>query len=74
MPPPQMTILNAPIRDAWLARARGLGSNITVRLPNRELAGVFEGIDESGALILRSRDGTQTIAAGDVFFSPQREE
>lgn len=64
----------APIRDAWLARARGLGSDITVRLPNRELAGVFEGVDETGALILRSRDGTQTIAAGDVFFSPQREE
>lgn len=62
----------APIRDAWLARAGGLGAEITVRLPNEELQGVFEGMDETGALILRSKAGTRTIAAGEVFFGPQR--
>ncbi len=64
----------APIRDVWLARAGGLGRTITVRLPNQELKGVFEGIDETGALVLRSEAGTRTIAAGDVFFSPQGQE
>ncbi|PQA89461.1 biotin--[acetyl-CoA-carboxylase] ligase [Hyphococcus luteus] len=59
----------APIRDAWLARAVGLGVDITVRLPNEELSGVFEGLDETGALVLRSPAGRRTIAAGDVFFA-----
>ena len=58
------------IREAWLARAGGLGREITVRLPNEAFSGVFEGIDETGALILRSAAGTRTIAAGDVFFAP----
>ncbi len=63
-----------PIRETWLARAGGVGRAITVRLPNQELKGVFEGINETGALILRSEAGTRTIAAGEVFFSPQGQE
>ena len=61
----------APIRARWLARAAGLGGEITVRLPNEEFPGVFEGMDDSGALILRSPAGKRTIAAGDVFFAPR---
>ncbi len=60
----------APIRDAWLARAVGLHENIIVRLPNDELSGVFDGLDETGALVLRSPAGRRTIAAGEVFFAP----
>lgn len=57
------------IRDAWLARAAGLGTRIRARLQNEETSGVFEGIDEQGALILRvGADRTRVIAAGDVFF------
>jgi BirA family biotin operon repressor/biotin-[acetyl-CoA-carboxylase] ligase len=59
----------APIRDAWLARAAGLGTRIRARLQNGELSGVFEGIDMSGALLLReAQDRVRTIAAGEVFF------
>lgn len=59
----------APIRDAWLARAAGLGTRIRARLQNGELFGVFEGIDMSGALLLReTQDRVRTIAAGEVFF------
>jgi BirA family biotin operon repressor/biotin-[acetyl-CoA-carboxylase] ligase len=58
----------APIRNAWLARAAGMGKEIEVRLPNETIAGTFDGIDETGALILRSAAGTRTIAAGEVFF------
>ena len=59
----------AAIRDAWLARAAGLGQRIRARLSNEETHGVFEGLDESGALLLRENAGTlRAISAGEVFF------
>ena len=59
----------APIRDAWLARAAFLGRRIRARLEREEAHGVFEGIDETGALILReTADRVRTILAGEVFF------
>ena len=58
-----------PVRDAWLARAANLGGRIRARLTNGETSGVFEGIDETGALLLReSPERLRTIAAGEVFF------
>lgn len=58
-----------PIRDQWLARAAKLGERIRARLTKEETSGVFEGIDETGALILReTASRTRVIAAGDVFF------
>jgi BirA family biotin operon repressor/biotin-[acetyl-CoA-carboxylase] ligase len=56
------------LRDAWLARARGIGEAITVRLPGREVAGIFTGLDEDGRLLLRHDGGLEAISAGDVFF------
>ena len=64
----------ASVRSSWLARAAGLGSEIAVRLPNEDINGVFEGIDETGALILRLEAGKRTIAAGEVFFGPISQE
>jgi BirA family transcriptional regulator, biotin operon repressor / biotin---[acetyl-CoA-carboxylase] ligase len=58
----------APIRDAWLSRARGLGEPIVARLGNTEIEGVFEDLDPTGALVLRTTSGHRTIAAGEVFF------
>jgi BirA family transcriptional regulator, biotin operon repressor / biotin---[acetyl-CoA-carboxylase] ligase len=58
----------AAIRAAWLSRAAGIGRAIEVRLADKKVAGTFEAIDPSGALVLLLRDGTrETIAAGDVF-------
>lgn len=58
----------ATIRAAWLARATGLGAPITVRLGDRELAGVFTGLAADGALELKCADGSlTTIYAGEVF-------
>jgi len=57
-----------PVRDAWLARAAHLGQRIRARLPDKERAGVFEGIDAEGALLLNEGNKTQAIAAGEVFF------
>jgi BirA family biotin operon repressor/biotin-[acetyl-CoA-carboxylase] ligase len=60
----------AAIRDAWLARAAGLGKRIVARLSHEEASGVFEGIDEAGALLLRERSGhVRAIPAGEVFFA-----
>jgi BirA family biotin operon repressor/biotin-[acetyl-CoA-carboxylase] ligase len=60
----------AAIRDAWLARAAGLGGRIRARLTHEEASGVFEGIDESGALLLRESVGrVRAIPAGEVFFA-----
>ncbi|HEY9080040.1 biotin--[acetyl-CoA-carboxylase] ligase [Magnetovibrio sp.] len=57
-----------PIRRHWLARARGVGGPVTVRLPNETLEGIFGALDEDGALVLH-RDGhpNRLITAGDVF-------
>lgn len=56
------------IRADWLARAAGLGQEIVVKLPDRELAGIFEALDQRGGLVLRRSDGSAaTITAGDVF-------
>jgi BirA family biotin operon repressor/biotin-[acetyl-CoA-carboxylase] ligase len=56
------------LREPWLARARGLGEPITVRLPREELHGVFAGIDGEGALVLETQGATRKITAGEVFF------
>jgi BirA family biotin operon repressor/biotin-[acetyl-CoA-carboxylase] ligase len=58
----------SPIREAWLARASGLGSRIRARLAREEITGVFQGIDDSGALLLGVNGGTRAIAAGEVFY------
>jgi BirA family biotin operon repressor/biotin-[acetyl-CoA-carboxylase] ligase len=55
------------IRADWLARAAGLGEDIRVRLPERELRGRFEGLDEAGRLLVQQADGLATVTAGEVF-------
>lgn len=57
----------APVRARWLARAHPIGS----ALKAGETEGLFEGLDQDGALLLRRADGRiETIRAGDVFLAP----
>lgn len=58
----------APIRRAWLDHAAKLGEVITARTMRDETVGTFDGIDESGNLILQTSKGAVLIAAADVFF------
>ena len=58
----------APLREAWLKQAMGLGSRIRARLPGEERFGVFEGIDQTGAMLLQDGEGLRPITAGEVFF------
>jgi len=58
----------AAIRADWLARAAGLGEDIRVRLPERELAGRFHGLDAAGRLLLQRPDTPiEVVTAGEVF-------
>ena len=58
-----------PVRDAWIARAMGMGRPAVARLVAEEVTGTAEGLAEDGALILRTADGgRRLISAGDVFF------
>jgi BirA family biotin operon repressor/biotin-[acetyl-CoA-carboxylase] ligase len=56
------------IRADWLQHAAGVGEDIRVRLPSKELAGQFQGLDETGHLLLRLSDGTvEAVSSGEVF-------
>ncbi|WP_041527340.1 biotin--[acetyl-CoA-carboxylase] ligase [Paracoccus aminophilus] len=62
----------APIRTAWLQRAARLGEVIIARTGGTETEGVFEGIDEAGALVLMTAEGRKVIPAADVYFQGAR--
>lgn len=56
----------APVRERWLERAHAVGT----ALVSSDVEGLFEGLDMTGALLLRRADGrVDTIRAGDVFLS-----
>jgi BirA family transcriptional regulator, biotin operon repressor / biotin---[acetyl-CoA-carboxylase] ligase len=57
----------AGVRRAWLEQAFGLGEPIDVRLEQQTLSGTFEGIDESGQLLLATASGVRPVSTGDVF-------
>jgi BirA family biotin operon repressor/biotin-[acetyl-CoA-carboxylase] ligase len=61
----------APIRQAWLAGAAGLGGPIAVNGPQGPIRGIFTGLDADGALLL---DGGRRVLAGDVFPMAQSEK
>lgn len=58
-----------PLRDAWLARAFGLGERCEVRLDHETLSGVFADLEPDGSLRLDlPGGGRRLVSAGDVFF------
>ncbi len=55
------------ILDAWKSHAEGMGDGVSVTTGSEILTGIFDGIDESGQLLLRQADGTiKVVSAGDV--------
>ncbi|WP_142847033.1 biotin--[acetyl-CoA-carboxylase] ligase [Telmatospirillum sp. J64-1] len=60
----------APLREAWLAKAKGLGEEVVVRLDKESVTGIFAGLDSAGGLMLdvANNGGRRLILAGDVFF------
>ena len=59
----------APVRGQWLASAHPAGTALsTHNSAGARIDGLFDGLDESGALRLRLADGSShVIHAGDVF-------
>ncbi len=55
-----------PVRDAWRERSVTLGREVVVRESGRELSGVAEDIDATGALLVRGPAGLERVLAGDV--------
>jgi BirA family transcriptional regulator, biotin operon repressor / biotin---[acetyl-CoA-carboxylase] ligase len=58
----------APVRAEWLAHAAGLGGPVTARMPGRTLAGRFETIDATGALVLATASGPVAVPAAEIHF------
>jgi BirA family biotin operon repressor/biotin-[acetyl-CoA-carboxylase] ligase len=58
-----------PVRQCWLASAHPVGTALSTHLPSgARIEGLFDGLDDTGALRLRMADGsTELIHAGDVF-------
>jgi BirA family biotin operon repressor/biotin-[acetyl-CoA-carboxylase] ligase len=62
----------APLRDAWIARAHGMGGPCEARLDGETVRGVFADLTADGALRLDLPEGGRRfISAGDVFFPGQ---
>jgi BirA family transcriptional regulator, biotin operon repressor / biotin---[acetyl-CoA-carboxylase] ligase len=55
-----------PIRIAWRQLNCTLGEDVLVKTERREIRGVAEDIDETGALLVRTSEGEERIVAGDV--------
>ena len=58
-----------PLRQAWLARAHGLGQTARVMQGAEPITGQFAGLSPRGELELETPTGPRLIAAGDVYFS-----
>jgi len=57
------------IRRLWLARAAGLGEPVAIQAGGSGVEGIFDTIDDTGWLIVRTADGKLVpISAGDVYF------
>jgi BirA family transcriptional regulator, biotin operon repressor / biotin---[acetyl-CoA-carboxylase] ligase len=57
------------IRRRWLALAAGLGQPVAVHTGNATVSGIFDTIDDTGCMIVRTSTGDMVpISAGDVHF------
>jgi BirA family biotin operon repressor/biotin-[acetyl-CoA-carboxylase] ligase len=54
-------------RSDWLKRAAGLGETLQVRLPEQELSGRFQGLDDAGCLLIEQAGRIIPVTAGEVF-------
>jgi len=56
------------IRDSWFSHANIVGREILVHGEKTILKGVVSNVDESGCLILDTRDGSVRVVSGDVEY------
>jgi BirA family biotin operon repressor/biotin-[acetyl-CoA-carboxylase] ligase len=59
------------IRRRWLALAAGLGQPVAVHSGQTIVSGIFDTIDDTGCMIVRTSTGDRAlVSAGDVHFGP----
>jgi BirA family biotin operon repressor/biotin-[acetyl-CoA-carboxylase] ligase len=59
----------AEIRQKWLQGAAGRGQPVSIAAGGSTVTGIFDTIDETGCMIVRTPDGSGVpISAGDVYF------
>jgi BirA family biotin operon repressor/biotin-[acetyl-CoA-carboxylase] ligase len=51
----------------WLNRAVGVGGEVEVRMAEKTVAGIFQSVDDTGALVVSTSGGEHTVNAADVF-------
>jgi BirA family transcriptional regulator, biotin operon repressor / biotin---[acetyl-CoA-carboxylase] ligase len=58
----------AAVKEAWLSACHPLGTPLVARVEREAISGVFAGLGDDGALLLRLESGEmRLIYAGDVF-------
>jgi BirA family biotin operon repressor/biotin-[acetyl-CoA-carboxylase] ligase len=58
-----------PVREAWLRWAYRRGQTVRINLRNETFEAIFDGIDETGALLATLPDGKiTTVSGGEVHF------
>jgi len=55
-----------PVREAWRERSATLGREVRVEVEGREVTGVAEDLDETGALLVRCGKRLERVTSGDV--------
>ena len=53
----------------WTKRAAGIGEKITINTSNGKISGISQGIDNDGALKIKTKNETKKIYVGDVVLS-----
>jgi biotin-(acetyl-CoA carboxylase) ligase len=59
-----------PVRQAWMARATGLGKPIVIDALGQKRSGTFSGLTDSGAIRLVKDGATQTISLDEAMQLP----
>ncbi len=62
-----------PDLDPWRRRAALLGEDVAIEQAGVTLAGRFAGVDDDGALLLRTEGGVRRVVAGDLVRGPRRQ-
>jgi len=56
----------AAIRKEWMDHAYGVGGQVTA---SGGISGTFTGVDETGAIVIATKDGDRRLVSGSVRFS-----
>ena len=59
------------IKQMWKDYAKGINKNIEVDNFGRKICGKFVGIDDKGALVIKTENGNEIVCAGDIIYKEE---